>query len=98
MIAALRRKTKKGFAAVTGVALPASKAAVAAAEALAGKRPAGRGPASRGLAGHGGVRSRIADRNEHARQPDLAPMLSGRMCLLAGLIDAAFLIGVGVSL
>ena len=33
-----------------------------------------------------------------ARQPELAPMLSGRMFLLAGLIDAAFLIGVGVAI
>ncbi|MGG6462183.1 F0F1 ATP synthase subunit C [Solilutibacter silvestris] len=33
-----------------------------------------------------------------ARQPELAPMLSGRMFLLAGLIDAAFLIGVGVAM
>ena len=31
-----------------------------------------------------------------ARQPELVPMLQGRMFLLAGLIDAAFLIGVGV--
>ena len=30
-----------------------------------------------------------------ARQPELVPMLQGRMFLLAGLIDAAFLIGVG---
>ena len=30
-----------------------------------------------------------------ARQPELTPMLQGRMFLLAGLIDAAFLIGVG---
>jgi len=29
-----------------------------------------------------------------ARQPELVPMLQGRMFLLAGLIDAAFLIGV----
>ena len=33
-----------------------------------------------------------------ARQPELVPMLSGRMFLLAGLIDAAFLIGVGVAM
>ena len=33
-----------------------------------------------------------------ARQPELVPMLQGRMFLLAGLIDAAFLIGVGVAL
>ena len=32
-----------------------------------------------------------------ARQPELVPMLQGRMFLLAGLIDAAFLIGVGVA-
>jgi F-type H+-transporting ATPase subunit c len=29
-----------------------------------------------------------------ARQPELIPMLQGRMFLLVGLIDAAFLIGV----
>ena len=28
-----------------------------------------------------------------ARQPELVPMLQGRMFLLAGLIDAAFIIG-----
>jgi F-type H+-transporting ATPase subunit c len=33
-----------------------------------------------------------------ARQPELAPMLTGRMFLLAGLIDAAFLIGVGLAM
>ena len=33
-----------------------------------------------------------------ARQPELVPMLQGRMFLLAGLIDAAFLIGVGVAM
>ena len=33
-----------------------------------------------------------------ARQPELIPMLQGRMFLLAGLIDAAFLIGVGVAM
>ncbi len=33
-----------------------------------------------------------------ARQPELVPILSGRMFLLAGLIDAAFLIGVGVAM
>jgi len=33
-----------------------------------------------------------------ARQPELAPMLSGRMFLLAGLIDAAFLIGVALAM
>ena len=33
-----------------------------------------------------------------ARQPELTPMLQGRMFLLAGLIDAAFLIGVGVAM
>jgi F-type H+-transporting ATPase subunit c len=33
-----------------------------------------------------------------ARQPELAPMLQGKMFLLAGLIDAAFLIGVGVAM
>ncbi|MFM8645012.1 MAG: F0F1 ATP synthase subunit C [Actinomycetota bacterium] len=33
-----------------------------------------------------------------ARQPELAPMLLGRMFLLAGLIDAAFLIGVGLAM
>ena len=31
-----------------------------------------------------------------ARQPELTPMLTGRMLLLAGLIDAAFIIGVGL--
>ena len=33
-----------------------------------------------------------------ARQPELIPMLQGRMFLLAGLIDAAFLIGVGIAM
>jgi len=33
-----------------------------------------------------------------ARQPELTPMLQGRMFLLAGLIDAAFLIGVGLAM
>ena len=33
-----------------------------------------------------------------ARQPELVPMLQGRMFLLAGLIDAAFLIGVAIAL
>ena len=33
-----------------------------------------------------------------ARQPELTPMLTGRMFLLAGLIDAAFLIGVGLAM
>ena len=33
-----------------------------------------------------------------ARQPELVPMLQGRMFLLAGLIDAAFLIGVGIAM
>jgi len=33
-----------------------------------------------------------------ARQPELAPMLQGRMFLLAGLLDAVSMIGVAVSL
>lgn len=33
-----------------------------------------------------------------ARQPELTPMLQGRMFLLAGLIDAAFIIGTGIAL
>jgi F-type H+-transporting ATPase subunit c len=33
-----------------------------------------------------------------ARQPELIPQLQGRMFLLAGLIDAAFLIGVAVAM
>lgn len=33
-----------------------------------------------------------------ARQPELIPMLQGKMFLLAGLIDAAFLIGVGLAM
>ncbi|MCU0756361.1 MAG: F0F1 ATP synthase subunit C [Xanthomonadales bacterium] len=33
-----------------------------------------------------------------ARQPELVPMLSGRMFLLVGLIDAAFIIGVAIAL
>ena len=33
-----------------------------------------------------------------ARQPELVPMLQARMFLLAGLIDAAFLIGVGLAM
>ena len=33
-----------------------------------------------------------------ARQPELIPVLQGRMFLLAGLIDAAFIIGTGIAL
>jgi F-type H+-transporting ATPase subunit c len=33
-----------------------------------------------------------------ARQPELMPMLQTRMFLLAGLIDAAYLIGVGLAM
>ncbi|MFA5633174.1 MAG: F0F1 ATP synthase subunit C [Porticoccaceae bacterium] len=33
-----------------------------------------------------------------ARQPELAPMLQGRMFLLAGLIDAIPIIGVGIAM
>lgn len=33
-----------------------------------------------------------------ARQPELAPMLQGKMFLLAGLIDAIPIIGVGISM
>lgn len=33
-----------------------------------------------------------------ARQPELVGMLSGRMFLLAGLIDAAFIIGLAIAL
>ena len=33
-----------------------------------------------------------------ARQPELTPMLQTKMFLLAGLIDAAFLIGVGIAM
>ena len=33
-----------------------------------------------------------------ARQPELTPMLQGRMFLLVGLIDASFIIGVGIAL
>ena len=33
-----------------------------------------------------------------ARQPELIPTLQGRMFLLAGLIDAAFLIGVALAM
>ena len=33
-----------------------------------------------------------------ARQPELIPALQGRMFLLAGLIDAAFLIGVALAM
>jgi F-type H+-transporting ATPase subunit c len=33
-----------------------------------------------------------------ARQPELTPMLQTKMFLLVGLIDAAFLIGVGLAL
>jgi len=33
-----------------------------------------------------------------ARQPELTPMLQGRMLLLVGLIDADFLIGVGLAM
>lgn len=33
-----------------------------------------------------------------ARQPELAPMLQGKMFLLAGLIDAIPMIGVGIGM
>ncbi len=33
-----------------------------------------------------------------ARQPELAPMLQGKMFLLAGLIDAIPIIGVGIAM
>jgi len=33
-----------------------------------------------------------------ARQPELIPTLQGRMFLLVGLIDAAFLIGVAIAM
>jgi F-type H+-transporting ATPase subunit c len=33
-----------------------------------------------------------------ARQPELTPMLTGRMFLLIGLIDASFLIGVALAM
>ena len=33
-----------------------------------------------------------------ARQPELIPVLQGRMFLLAGLIDAAFIISVAIAL
>ena len=33
-----------------------------------------------------------------ARQPELVPMLQGRMFLLVGLIDASFLIGVALAM
>ena len=33
-----------------------------------------------------------------ARQPELVPMLQGRMFLLVGLIDASFIIGVGLAM
>ena len=33
-----------------------------------------------------------------ARQPELAPMLHGKMFLLAGLIDAVPIIGVGIAM
>lgn len=33
-----------------------------------------------------------------ARQPELAPMLQGRMFLIAGLLDAIAMIGVGLAL
>ena len=33
-----------------------------------------------------------------ARQPELGPMLQGKMFLLAGLIDAVTIIGVGIAM
>ena len=33
-----------------------------------------------------------------ARQPELGPMLQGKMFLLAGLIDAVSIIGVGIAM
>ena len=39
-----------------------------------------------------------AARESGARQPGLVPLLQGRMFLLAGLIDAAFIIGLAIAL
>ena len=33
-----------------------------------------------------------------SRQPELVPMLQGKMFLLVGLIDASFIIGTGIAL
>lgn len=33
-----------------------------------------------------------------ARQPELAPMLQGKMFLIAGLLDAVTMIGVGIGM
>jgi F-type H+-transporting ATPase subunit c len=33
-----------------------------------------------------------------ARQPELAPMLQGKMFLVAGLIDAVTMIGIGIGM
>ncbi len=33
-----------------------------------------------------------------ARQPELAPMLQGKMFLVAGLIDAVTMIGIGIAM
>ena len=33
-----------------------------------------------------------------SRQPELVPMLQGKMFLLVGLIDASFIIGLGIAL
>jgi F-type H+-transporting ATPase subunit c len=33
-----------------------------------------------------------------ARQPELAPMLQGKMFLIAGLLDAVPMIGVGIAM
>lgn len=33
-----------------------------------------------------------------ARQPELAPMLQGKMFLIAGLLDAVSMIGVGIAM
>jgi len=33
-----------------------------------------------------------------AREPEMAPMLTGRMFLIAGLLDAVSMIGVGIAL
>src|SRR5699024_3869762 len=33
-----------------------------------------------------------------ARQPEMAPMLTGRMFLMAGVLDAVAMIGVGIAL
>src|SRR5207302_1583829 len=54
------------------------------------------GPFCAALLGVGGVRSRFLE--AAARQPELTNSLQGKVFLLLGLIDASFIIGLGIAM